>query len=955
MVHQLKKSLLKHPFTFLFFIISSFVVQGFTLRNCRISLNKAICSGSNLTKVPTDIPPAVEAIDLSKNHISKLQVANFTRFPNVTELNLKQNKISHISNGTFSQLFSLTMLTLSSNKLEKLDNGVFDGLGKLTELRISHNFIKIVEPDAFRSLKNLETLDFSGNKVRTIERVGLMIKHTPRLKQLLIRHNSIRTFQSSNLTNTSTEISHLDISLNPIRLFQMTINVFPNLTWLNVGTPPTTLTMTWDVPDKTMLAKVITLDVSGIKMATSVKVWDLLSTFNTSLVTLRVNKMRYNLNALINKSCSIPTVSELNLRQQHNLFYISSSLFTLCTQVTQIDLSFNKIKTIENNSFVATSCLQELSLSNNKLQTVPYAMRNLSLTKLYLNNNSIQTLGCHDFANLTNLRQLSLQWNKITALSECVFQNLPKLELLELQGNSLANMNNAFHASLPNLKTLRLNMNSLSIIKTGEFRGLPSLESLTLFQNQISTLQNSSFAGLKNLKNLQLQGNKIEKKTMDKMFDAFKDLVNLQSLDIGNNKIKYDSTTPMKNPPFLYLTNLENLGFQAQQRKGKTKLPSNFLQGLTSLSTLSLRNIQLIDIPDELFIHTPKLDSLDLNFNDLMDISPNLFSPITNLTKLRISTTFLQSLDFLIDANLTKLEYLQARKNSFSVITEEIIKSMPRLGYIDLEFNSFTCNCDNSAFIEWIRNSNQTQVYAAYTFKCYYPPHQKDNNLLDINVQSCMIDIGFICFTTTTCFTCLFLVASLSYHFMRFQLAYAYYIFLAWLSDKKHKNKNRHAPNQYDAFVSYNVHDEAWVYGELVPHLEQEQGWKLCLHHRDFVPGKPIVENITEAIYGSRKTLCVISRRYLQSEWCSREMQVASFRLFDECKDVLILVFLEDIPSCHLSPYYRMRRVLKKHTYLSWPGTGAETHVFWEKLRQALTTAKFAAEERLLLTVTDEQ
>ncbi|KAJ0063841.1 hypothetical protein NL108_012526, partial [Boleophthalmus pectinirostris] len=38
---------------------------------------------------------------------------------------------------------------------------------------------------------------------------------------------------------------------------------------------------------------------------------------------------------------------------------------------------------------------------------------------------------------------------------------------------------------------------------------------------------------------------------------------------------------------------------------------------------------------------------------------------------------------------------------------------------------------------------------------------------------------------------------------------------------------------------------------------------------------KPIVENIADAIYGSRKTICVISRRYLQSEWCSKEMQLA--------------------------------------------------------------------------------
>ncbi|XP_072288422.1 toll-like receptor 13 [Eucyclogobius newberryi] len=200
-------------------------------------------------------------------------------------------------------------------------------------------------------------------------------------------------------------------------------------------------------------------------------------------------------------------------------------------------------------------------------------------------------------------------------------------------------------------------------------------------------------------------------------------------------------------------------------------------------------------------------------------------------------------------------------------------------------------------------------------------------------------------------------MAAFVYHFMRFQITYAYYIFLAWLADTK--NKHRKVQNLYDAFVSYNVHDEAWVYGELMKHLEEEQGWKLCLHHRDFEPGRPIVDNITDAIYGSRKTLCVISRRYLQSEWCSREMQVASFRLFDERKDVLVLVFLEDIPASHLSPFYRMRKALRRQTYLSWPGAagaaGPEAHLFWEKLGRALTSTESEAADRLLLTVTDEQ
>ncbi|KAI3359014.1 hypothetical protein L3Q82_015398, partial [Scortum barcoo] len=71
---------------------------------------------------------------------------------------------------------------------------------------------------------------------------------------------------------------------------------------------------------------------------------------------------------------------------------------------------------------------------------------------------------------------------------------------------------------------------------------------------------------------------------------------------------------------------------------------------------------------------------------------------------------------------------------------------------------------------------------------------------------------------------------------------------------------------------------------------------------------KPIIKNITDAIYGSRKSICVISRRYLQSEWCCREILMASFCLFDEQQDVLILLFLEEIPARQLSPYYHMRK-----------------------------------------------
>ncbi|MED6287664.1 hypothetical protein CHARACLAT_018592 [Characodon lateralis] len=102
--------------------------------------------------------------------------------------------------------------------------------------------------------------------------------------------------------------------------------------------------------------------------------------------------------------------------------------------------------------------------------------------------------------------------------------------------------------------------------------------------------------------------------------------------------------------------------------------------------------------------------------------------------------------------------------------------------------------------------------------------------------------------------------------------------------------------------------------------------------------GKPIIENITDAIYGSRNAICVISCIYLLSEWCSREIQMASLRLFDKKKDVLILLFLEEISSHHLFPFYCIRKLVKKRTYLSCPQASQHPGVFWQNVQRALQT-----------------
>ncbi len=563
----------------------------------------------------------------------------------------------------------------------------------------------------------------------------------------------------------------------------------------------------------------------------------LLESFNSSLASLRMNEMKVRLPAVINIACSIPTVSTLQLR--HNKFkFVRSDLLQLCMNVTELDLAENRIQTIEDEAFRSLKGLRILSLSRNRLPSVPAATRNLStLAELDLSTNNISSLGCHNFTNLPKLRHLSLYQNSIPALKDCVFKDLIGLQVLKLQTSHISKLNGAFEKYLPNLRQLRLNGNKLTAIKKGEFKGLKSLQSLALHDNQIKELEKGCFSGLTNLTDILLQLNKIAGREIQK--GGFNDLRNLRRLDLRNNNIYYGDSSALPNPPFSQLSHLETLAILSQHHRGKAQLPSNILQGLTNLSVFYARNMQLLSFHKDTFKYTPQLQTLDISSNDLGDVSPELFSPIRSLKSLYISRTSLRSLDFLIEANLTELEFLQVRKNEYSVISEDIIKSLPALLYMDLKYNSFTCDCDNAWFLQWVENNNQTQVFDAYNFTCNYPRDLQGVKLLDLDIRSCTVDMDFICFISTTCTILLFMVVSFTYHFLRWQLAYAYYFFLALLFDTKHKNKQAHS--QYDAFISYNNHDEPWVIRELLPKLEGEQGWRLCLHHRDFEPGKTVL------------------------------------------------------------------------------------------------------------------
>uniref|UniRef100_A0AAY5K7X6 TIR domain-containing protein n=2 Tax=Esox lucius TaxID=8010 RepID=A0AAY5K7X6_ESOLU len=919
---------------FLSYLLYSWILAdlayGYYLKNCKIRGNlndsfdiKVLCGKRNLEVIPTDIPQNVSILDLAINNVSKIGMMDFQGLSKLRIVNISWNQISEVNNGALGHLKALQELNLAHNRLTTLSEHLFQGLANLSLLRLDDNLITTIGSSSFQHLFNLKTVNLTNNKLCSIKEIQNIVQ-LPHLQELYAGSNRFTSFQSQELSNMSLGLRLLYLSQNPLEIFRITADVLPYLEMLDLAYCGKL--ESWDV-DRSFLRNVKFLNLSGIQMSFE-KMSMVLQTVNSSLVYLRLYKIKKEkVKGLIDVACHIPTLRLLRVRL-NNLSVLSEDFLQSCKQLTDVDMNENNVFHLTEFSLRSMVHLSVLKLGHNHLSSVPNATRNLpSLTLLDLSFNFIKKLECLDFANLTGLTHLFLSRNQISNIGKCVFQDLKELRVLKLGSNKILNLNDAFMNVLPQLETLVLVFCKLSCLRTGDFKSLQSLKTLHLYDNQIDNMENGTFEGLGNLTELILSSNKISQDYIN--HNVFRGLTHLRTLDLSSNFITYTTDGYLNSPPFSDLTSLENLYIHSQRHKGMCHLPVNFLEGLKYLL----------------------LWFLDISKNEFTALMPKLFHPIPRLNRLYLSKTHLQSLDFIIGAQLNRVTYLQVSKNEITVVNETELRSLPSLTYLDMQFSTFTCGCSIAWLIQWMGSDNQTQVVAANMFTCKYPGEFKVTKLLDLDLQFCSVPLGlYYCISTTT-LVLLTMLASFTYHFLKWQVVYGYYLFLAFLYENKRKQRKPLTNGcEYDAFISYNVHDEPWVLRELLPELEGHQGWRLCLHHRDFQPGKPILDNIVDGIYGSRKTICVMSRRYLESEWCSREIQVASFRLFDEQKDVLILVFLEEIPDRQLSPYHRMRKLVKKRTYLSWPRAGEHTGVFWQQLRLALETKDVPARDNPILT-----
>uniref|UniRef100_A0A8C3WVJ4 Toll-like receptor 1 n=1 Tax=Catagonus wagneri TaxID=51154 RepID=A0A8C3WVJ4_9CETA len=424
---------------------------------------------------------------------------------------------------------------------------------------------------------------------------------------------------------------------------------------------------------------------------------------------------------------------------------------------------------------------------------------------------------------------------------------------------------------------------------------------LDFSNNALTDMVFKNCTNLTNLNTLSLQRNQL--KELVNVIHMTKEMPSLQQLDVSQNTLRYD----------------ENEGGCSWTR-----------------SLLSL-NLSSNILTDSVFrCLPPRVKVLDLHNNGIRSI-PKDVARLEALQELNVASNSLARLPGC--GTFSGLAILIIDYNSISNPSADFFQSCQKIRSLKAGNNPFQCTCELRDFMQSL-GQVPSEVVEAWpdSYKCEYPESYKGTLLKDFHVSQLSCNTALLIVTIGV--TGLVLALTVTGLCIYFDLPWYLRMLCQWTQTRR---RARNVPLeelqrtlQFHAFISYSGHDSAWVKSELIPNLEKED-IRICLHERNFVPGKSIMENIINCIEKSYKSIFVLSPNFVQSEWCHYELYFAHHNLFHEGSDNLILILLDPIPQYSIpNSYHKLKALMAQRTYLEWPREKSKHGLFWANLRASI-------------------
>lgn len=248
---------------------------------------------------------------------------------------------------------------------------------------------------------------------------------------------------------------------------------------------------------------------------------------------------------------------------------------------------------------------------------------------------------------------------------------------------------------------------------------------------------------------------------------------------------------------------------------------------------------------------------LDLSYCDLDQLDMKYFERAPNLKTLLLSGNKIKFIPSKWESS--SLQSLSLDGNSFGLISKKSFEDMPQLSLLRAGNNPYHCTCELHAFVQDTISTGKVNLTDwPYNYRCYHPEALLNTVIAKYFPGRVACDIRLviiICVATTTAVILILMLICYIFDLPWYTKA-TYQIIRAKYRAHKEKAAGDSETFTYHAFISYSHSDADWVRDLLLPCLENNKNpYRLCIHERDFMPGKWIIDNIIENIESSRKVL----------------------------------------------------------------------------------------------------
>jgi len=633
-----------------------------------------------------------------------------------------------------------------------------------------------------------------------------------------------------------------------------------------------------------------------------------------------------NLRELDLRNCKLKSIRRNLLENLEKLEYLYLSNNNIASlddnafhvpSLIHLDLSFNQEKT-ENGVlpnplkmtfkvFEKLKNLQFLDFSHTKIEVRAISsLDSLSSTLIGISlcYTELQTTGDNFLSNLTNLKFLDVSGNTQLNLSKSMFHTISTtLERLDARDANVEKLE--WTKPLTNLRVLNLNDNKIRYLDNNSFSHMLYLKDLNLEKNSLGNWYSRLFTQNQELETLNLRENAIQMLTED----MIQDLLSVRHLAIGKNKFECSCS----------LHNFMLILFESTKNADMAQLQDRFNFDYTDVVALTTPHAVSIGMRSNL---RPEYDILSRTYQKFYDqilrsieaLNKHNYkrkSKLLSLTDVkRLNDSPFHTILFDYDENNEDYQCMN--------VTEKQKQSM--LDLIDF--------CDDA-----MASEND-------------PPYNGIDDIFIITLSTSLILV--IIFILV-----LFLIYWKWWYIRYFCILCRNSAVLTFMTDNDDDGKETIVRRKstssvdlflYDVFVSYSDYNRPWVLDEFIPNIEKRETINVCLHERDFTVGYGILENIISCMDRSRCLLLLISEKFLESQWCQFEMNLAQHRLLETRKEKLILVLLEDIPP--KSQPKTLRYLMRTKTYIKWPKSGSndEKQLFWKRLKKSIISTKWEHE-----------